>query len=116
MSLQTVVAVGLALVFGICAAVGVNFATRPSEESSPDTDSSPVESPPPPTVEMFKVVVAAKHIPRHTPVTPAQVKLEEFPKSLVPAGALTRIEDAVQRLSLNSVVTNQVLVDGHLAR
>src|SRR5262245_9553855 len=113
MSLRTVLVVALALVFGVSAALGVNLVTRNTEETPPP-EAAPPASPSAP--ETVKIVVAAQDIPRHMPVSPSQVRLEEFPKDLVPAGALSRIEDAIERLTLSPVVKHQVLLINHLSR
>jgi pilus assembly protein CpaB len=74
--------VTLALIFGGSAAVGINsFLSNTSE----------------PRVEVVPVVVAATEMPRGGNITAELVKVREFPKDLAPAGALSKVEDALDR-------------------
>jgi len=74
--------VALALILGGSAAVGVN---------------SFMQGAPGPKSAVVPVVVAVVDLPRGGSITPEAVKIKEFPRELVPAGALSKVEDAVNR-------------------
>ena len=79
MTIRTVLIVGLALVFGVCAVLGVNLLLR-----SRTAVAAPRE-------ETVPAVIAAADIPRFGTVTADMVKVREFPKSYAPAGAAARV-------------------------
>src|SRR5687767_6566827 len=99
MSVRTVLIVLLALVFGTATAVGV-VALRGGGGLSEDTAD---------------VVVAAQDIPRFTPVTAEMVKVQQYPKRLVPVGAAGRVEDVVDRVADGNILKDEPLLDGRLA-
>jgi pilus assembly protein CpaB len=72
----------LALVFGGSAAVGVNSLIRNAKA---------------PSGEVVTVVVAAADVPRGGTLTAELVKTRDYPTDLVPVGALSKVEDAVDR-------------------
>jgi pilus assembly protein CpaB len=82
MSPRSFLVVALALVFGGSAAVGVNSLTQ---------------NPQAPRGDVVTVVVAATDVPRGGMLTAELLKTREFPKDLAPAGALTKVDDAVDR-------------------
>ncbi len=98
MSIRTVLIVLLALVFGTATAVGV-ITLRGGG----------------PTEDTADVVVAGQDIPRFTPVTADMVKVKQYPKRLVPAGAVTRVEDVVDRLVDGNLLKDEPVLDGRLA-
>jgi pilus assembly protein CpaB len=100
MSLRTVLVVVLALVFGGSAAVGVNKIIQP---------------PPPEPPETVAVVVAAKEVPRYTTISADMLKTQDFPKGLVPPRALTKVENAVDRVTYGPLVKDEPLLDSKLA-
>lgn len=83
MTLRTLLIVLLALVSGASAAVGIKR-YRNQESVAP-------------TTETVSIVVATTAIPRGALVSADAIKMRDYPKDLVPAGALTRLEDALQR-------------------
>src|SRR5690348_13711357 len=92
----------LALFFGGSAAVGINA----------------LRSAPPPAAagpETVPVVVAAVDVPRFSTLSGVMLKTREFPKDMVPPGALTRAEDALDRVTLNQLVTDEPVLDAKLA-
>jgi pilus assembly protein CpaB len=99
-SIRTVLIVGLALIFGVGAAV---MAAQVVRQRSGDNG------------DMVPVVVAATDIPRCCVVSEDQVKIREFPKELVPPGAVTRLEDAVGRVAFVPLVKDEPLNTGRLA-
>jgi pilus assembly protein CpaB len=93
----------LALVFGGSAAIGIS-SLRNQEPAQP-----------PPKVETVSVLVAAHDIPSFTLVTPEMIEARDFPKDLVPADALSRNDDALDRAVLNPIVKGEVILGGKLA-
>lgn len=88
----------LALVFGVSAAVGVSLAVK---HNAPSADT-------------ISIVVAAKDVPRGVLLAADQVKLLACQKDLVTPGALTRAEDAVGRVVLNPLVTDEPVLERKL--
>lgn len=101
MSSRSILMVVLALVFGTSAAIGVGQLSRaPARvETNPETVS---------------VVVAAKDVPRYTTLTADVLKLQPFPKNLVPPGSITRVEDAVDRVTDSHLVKGEAVLEGKL--
>ncbi len=97
---QTLLIVVLALVFGGVAAGGVFlFSSRDPAEG----------------VAMTTIVVAAADVPRGEAISADSVVARKYPKDLVPAGVLTKIEDAVGRSALSPLVKDEPLLDAKLA-
>jgi len=105
MSIRTVLILILAVVFGVSASLGVVTVLR----------SSAAAPPPPPKVETVPVVVAAFDVPRFSTVSADSLTTQDFPKDLVPPGALTRVEDAVDRVALTTVGRGEPVYDSKLA-
>jgi pilus assembly protein CpaB len=100
-SIRTVLIVGLALVFGLSAAVGVaQMSRRPAAAAE----------------ETVPVLVAVVDIPRFTTVTAEMLKTRDFPKAMVPAGSITKLEDAVDRVTDISILKDEPVLDGKLSR
>src|SRR5271155_758690 len=99
---QTFLIVLLALVCGGSAAFGINRWL--------DLRQEPLAAP-----ETTGVVVAATDLPPFAIVNADMVKLQDCPKNLVPSGAMTRVEDAMERAVLNPIVKGETLLDGKLA-
>ncbi len=100
MSLRSVLIVMLALVFGGSVAVGVHLlSSRGVAGTRPQTVS---------------VVVAAVEVRRGATLTADLVKTREWPRELVPAGALTSAEDALDRVTFAALAKDEVLLDGKL--
>jgi pilus assembly protein CpaB len=68
-----------------------------------------------PPTDTVPVVVAAEDILRGTSVTATMLKVQDCPKTLVPPGAITRLEDAIDRIAYTPVVKGECLLDGKLA-
>jgi pilus assembly protein CpaB len=90
----------LALVCGGSAAVGVGKFRAPQTVAAPET---------------VAVVVAALDVPRFTTVSAEMLKTQDYPKDLVPPGALTKIEDAVGRVTHSPLVKDEPILNGKLA-
>jgi pilus assembly protein CpaB len=91
----------LALVFGVTAAYFINAVL-----------SNRAPAAPPDTV---RVVVAAADTPRFATLSTHQLDTKDCPKDLVPPGALTLPEDAVNRVTLHPLVKGEVVLEGKLA-
>jgi pilus assembly protein CpaB len=90
----------LALVFGGSAAVGV---------------SSFIKNPPIIKGDVVPVVVAAVEIPRGGTITSELIKTRDFPKDMVPPGAITKVEDAVDRAVFIPLLKDEAIVENKLA-
>jgi pilus assembly protein CpaB len=95
------VVVVLALFFGGSAAVGINAMRSPANAG--------------PTPDTVPVVVAAVNIPRFTTLSADMLKTRDFPRDLAPAGSLSRVEDAVDRVTFAQMVKDETLLDEKLA-
>mgnify|MGYP001085510579 CR=1 FL=1 len=99
---QSLLAGLLALIFGGSAAVGVNsyLKLKSSSEAKPET---------------VPVVVTAMDLPRGGTVTTDLVTTREFPKGMVPEGALTKMEDALERAVAIHMVKGEPVLDSKLS-
>ena len=84
MSVRSLLMVALALILGVSTSVLVNSYMQ----RVPGPNSAVVSVP---------VVVAVRDLPRWESITPEAVKIKQFPEDLVPPGALSKLEDAVNR-------------------
>ena len=100
MSPRSILITVLALVFGGSAAVGV---------------SSFIQNPQAPKADVVPVVVAAVEIPRGGSITAEQIKTRDFPRELVPPGAITKVEDAVDRAVFIPLMKDDTILDNKLA-
>jgi pilus assembly protein CpaB len=91
----------LALMCGGSAAVGIN-----TFRHQPPTSANP---------ELVSVVVAATDIARGTTIDPESVTTRDYPKDLVPPGALTNQSDVVERVAFSALVKGEPVVDAKLA-
>jgi len=105
MSVRSLLMVALALILGGSAAVMVNSFMR-----SHDPKSAVV-----PVVVSVPVVVAVVDLPRGASITPEAVKIKEFPRELVPAGALSKLEDAVNRGIFVPLTKDEPILESKLA-
>lgn len=98
---RTLLLVVLALVCGVSAAVGVNQLNRPKDTTaSPDTGT---------------VVLAKTDIPRGGVLTAENCTVGEWPKNLLPSGAITKLEDAVDRSVMVPMVKGEPVLEGKIA-
>jgi pilus assembly protein CpaB len=98
MSPRTVIVATLALVFGGSAAVGVN---------------SLIKSPP--KGDVVPVVMAAADITRGGTITGDLLKTRDFPRELVPPGAITKLEDAIDRTVAMPLMRDDAILENKLA-
>jgi pilus assembly protein CpaB len=90
----------MALVFGGSAAMGVRQLVGQAA---------------PPTVDLVKVVVAAVVIPRGSLVTTELVKTRDYPRELLPQGAILKLEDVLDRSALATVVAGEPVLESKLS-
>jgi pilus assembly protein CpaB len=93
--------VALALVFGVSAALGINSLRN----TGPGPDAG----------ERVTVVVAAMDIPRGKAITSDLLKTRDYPKDLVPPGALEHVADALDRTVVVQLAKDEPLLESKLA-
>jgi pilus assembly protein CpaB len=96
---QSIAAVVLALVFGGSAAVGVRQYTGAGTTPR----------------EVVQVVVAKMNIPRGMLVTADQIKTREYPKEVLPAEAILKTDDVMDRSTLTPIVKDEPLLESKLS-
>jgi pilus assembly protein CpaB len=101
MQLRTLIIGMLALVFGGSAAMGVYLVSKQPGQS--------------PEAELTSIVFATKNISRGSNVKAEDLELRPWPKSLLPAGAITNIEDAVDRGVQIPLLPDEPLLETKLA-
>jgi pilus assembly protein CpaB len=99
MSLRTVLIVALALVCGVSAVLFMN-SLRPQAAASTD---------------VVPVVVAAVDIPRGSTITSDHIKVLDWPKDRLPAGALSKAEEACDRVVTSLLIKDEPVLDAKLA-
>jgi pilus assembly protein CpaB len=103
MSIRTVSVIVLAIVCGLCAAVGINFVlAKPGGTAAP-----------PP--ETMGVLVAKIEIPRGKMVTADALELKQWPKDLVPVGVMVNPLAAKDRAALQTMLPGEPLFESKLA-
>ena len=105
MSVRSLLMVPLALILGVSAAVLVNSYMRAHD---PNIAVVPV-------VVSVPVVVAVRDLPRWESITPEAVKIKQFPEDLVPRGALSKLEDAVNRGIFVPLTKDDWVLESNLA-
>jgi len=91
----------LALVCGISAVVGVRRIIGSSGAAQ--------------AVETIPVVVASQALLPGEPVAKTSLKIRDFPKGSVPAGVLTEIEQAADRVAFVPIAPDDLVLDSKLA-
>jgi len=99
MSMRSLAIVVLALIFGGSAAVGVRHYMGQTAAQ----------------VETVPVVVAANDVPRGVMLSTELVKTRSYPKDLVPTGAISKQEDAVERSAYSALVKDEPLLESKLS-
>src|SRR5262249_17794184 len=102
MNLRTSLVALLAVVSGIGAVWLVNVALA-ARQTGPSTDGT------------VGVLVAAANVPRGAMIVPELLEKQSFPKDLVPPGAMTSEDAALDRAVLNPLVKGELLLDTKLA-
>lgn len=103
MRTKSVLLLLLALGCGLVAAIGVKQVLATRDRSVPA-----------PSVEMQAIVVAAEDIPMGDPVKIEQIKLEDWPKSKIPEGALLKAEDVEGRRTKTKIYKGSPILDDQL--
>lgn len=102
MSIRAIVVVVLALICGASAATGV---TRYRSEHA--TASGVVETSP--------IVVAADKVPRGRMLVAKDLVVRQWPKEVLPEGALATVEEALERAVLTPLIAGEPVLSGKLA-
>jgi pilus assembly protein CpaB len=92
----------LALVFGGSAAVGVNAFIKNRGGAAAESDTVPV-------------VVTAMELPRGGTITAELVTTRDYPRAMVPAGAITKLADAIDRAVAMPMVKDEPVLDAKLS-
>jgi pilus assembly protein CpaB len=100
-SLRTILILVLALVSGVSAAVGINALRQPVQAS---------EAP-----ESVLIVVATADVQRFTTISTDMVTTHPYPKDMVPKGALTSVEEALDRVVYVPLLKDEPVIDSKLA-
>lgn len=101
MSVRTLVVIALAVLCGLSAAAGVNELRNQKAGTA--------------EVKTVPIVVAAVDMPRGVTVTEELLLLRDWPRELVPAGALQSKEAALQRATLGAMMKDEPVLDRKLA-
>src|SRR5436190_23970341 len=64
--------------------------------------------------EVQPIFVALKNVNVNEPFTEAALKLEEWPKGKVPAGALTKLEEVVGRRARSTIYAGEPILEAKL--
>jgi pilus assembly protein CpaB len=99
---RTVLILLLALAFGGSAAVGVSSFVGGKSAAGKKLDT-------------MQIVVATADIPRGGMISSEMIKLRDCPKELAPVGAITRLQDAVERSVFTPLVKDEPVLEGKLA-
>ncbi|TLM69281.1 MAG: Flp pilus assembly protein CpaB [Deltaproteobacteria bacterium] len=103
----TIIALAVAVVFGILAVVLANkwLTTRASRDQVTIREQVP----------LAQIVIAAKDLEIGSKLTQDNLVLADWPKANVPKGAFTKIEDVVGRVTVTKMVAGKPLVAAELA-
>jgi pilus assembly protein CpaB len=101
MSIRTIFVMLLAGTCGVSAAVGISQLRGPSQaKAKPDT---------------APIVIAAVDIPRGRMVTKKDLRVRQWPKELLPDGAVTKLEDAIERAAITPLTVGEPMLQAKLA-
>lgn len=103
MRTKSIFFLALALGCGLIAAVGVQQVLATRDRASPA-----------PAIEMKAIVVAMEDIPMGDPVQITQIKLEDWPKSKIPEGAIFKVEDVEGRRTKTKIYKGSPILDAQL--
>jgi pilus assembly protein CpaB len=101
MSIRAVLVVGLAIICGLSAAVGMNRLRR-TERVVEQVETSPV-------------VVAAADIARGNMISMGDLTVRDWPAEMVPQGAVTDVDQAVDRAVIVPIAVGEPLLETKLA-
>lgn len=66
-------------------------------------------------VEMVEIVAATRDLDIGATITPADLRMESWPKNRLPAGAFTEMDQVVERVAISSILMNEPILDRRLA-
>jgi pilus assembly protein CpaB len=98
---RSVIVLGLAIICGVSSAYGIVQLRRPSGNTA--------------AVEAVSILVATKELTKGQMLTEKDVSAKEWPKSVVPEGAMTKIEDVKGHAVLVPILAGEPLVAAKLA-
>jgi len=101
MSIRAVFVVGLAIVCGLSAAVGMNRLRR-TERVLEQMETTPV-------------VVAAAAVARGTMISLGDLTIRDWPTEMIPEGVLTDVDEAVDRAAIVPIAVGEPLLETKLA-
>jgi pilus assembly protein CpaB len=101
MQLRTMIIGMLALVFGLSAAMGVYLVVSQQSKTA--------------EVEMASLVFVTTNVSRGASLSEEVVTLREWPVALVPAGAITSLEDAIDRSVSIPMLADEPVLESKLA-
>lgn len=103
----TIIALSLAVLFGVIAVVLVNkwLSTKAPQATATQTES----------VSMTRIVVAATDVTIGTRLGKEQLALAHWPKASVPKGAFEDVEQVVGRVTVSKLVTGTPIMAAELA-
>jgi pilus assembly protein CpaB len=102
MSIRTAVVALLALICGVSAAVFVNQYRSAGLEQAKATAT-------------VKIAIARVEIARGTTINEEMIGLREWPKDLVPPGAILTVEDAINNTAMANIIKDEPLLQGKIA-
>jgi pilus assembly protein CpaB len=97
---RVLIAMALAIVMGFAASYVVYQAVKTAQSKQPDVE---------------QIAVAAANISVGEALTAKHIKMADWPKSTVPAGAVRTAKDAEGRMARASIVTGEPLLEAKLA-
>lgn len=101
----TLIALAVAIVFGILAVVLANRWMSTRQEKAAMSEQVP----------LARVVIAARDLDIGTKLTQDNLTLADWPKANVPKGAFTNVEDVVGRVTVTKMIAGKPLVAAELA-
>ena len=95
---QSMIVLGLAVLFGLSAAMGIRSLL--TNQTMP--------------ADQVNVVVPKVEIPRHSMISELQLEIRSFPKNFVPEGAVVTIEEVANRSALIPLVKGEPILTARL--
>ena len=67
-------------------------------------------------VEMVEIVTATKDLSIGATITPADLRMEAWPKNKLPDGAFTEMDQVLERVAISSILNNEPILNRRLAQ
>jgi len=99
---KSILLLTLALGCGLVASIGISQVMDRTKASAPATG------------ETEPIFIALADIDAYKPITPQHVKLEEWPKGKIPAGAVRKLEDVENKRSRTKLYAGEPILTGKL--